>query len=654
MKAFLFIFGIIFHNILAAQVLDFPSIHTEDFKHNVYSLDSSASAIVLREAGTTQLDISSRDNGLRIFHTFKTRIHILKSDGYDEANFTIPLYKVGNDFEYVEDIEATTFNIEGNKLTGTALDKKNIIYENKSEYLKLTKFTLPNVKVGSIIEVKYRIISPDIFNYRSWNFQSKSPKLFSTYQALIPAITKYNVVLKGGYKLTDTKSKLRSGCFAAIGIKADCSEMTYTMTNIPAFKEEAYMLAPKNYISSINFELEEMTNPNGGTTKYTKTWENVDRELMLDRNFGGQLKKENFFKEFITTENILGKSDYEKANNIYQWLKTKIKWNNYYGKYAQNGVEDAVKRRSGNVADINLALVAALNAAGIEAFPVIISTRDNGLPHNLHPVISNFNYVIAAAKIDDNTILLDATDPMIGFGDLPLRCINDKGRIIYSRKSSEWIPLIIKSIATTNISFEGKMEKDGKVNGNLSILTNGIDAYQKRREILNYASQEEYYEKLDERLTNIDIQNSEITNLEDPNMALIENMSVAVKLADKQSNKIYLNPIFINKTTKNPFNLDERLYAVDLGAKKDENFEIAIDLPEGFVFENGPKNTSMALPNNAARYVYKSEIKDNKLYVNLYLSLKKAVYEPDEYFGLKEFFSRIIQHQKIDYVFKTN
>src|SRR5690606_21474049 len=324
-------------------------------------------------------------------------------------------------------------------------------------------------------------------------------------------------------------------------------------SNIPAFKEEAFMLAPKNYISAINFELVEMTNPRGGVDKFTKSWKDVDQELMTDRSFGGQLKKTDYFKSKMDPSILEIKDTHARAAAVYQWINKNIRLNNVYGKYAQQGVEDALERKSGNVGDINLALITALQAADIECYPVILSTRNNGLPHDLHPVLTDFNYVIAAAKVNDNFILADATDPLIAFGQLPLHCINGKGRIIYSRKSSEWIELTNNTVSLSEYNFHGKLGLDGKLKGKLTISSTGLDALNKRKEIIRYPSFEEYVENFNEKLNHMSIQQSALHGQDTPDQLLIEEYEVDINLmSPMQSNKVLFNPIFISRITKNP------------------------------------------------------------------------------------------------------
>jgi hypothetical protein len=56
----------------------------------------------------------------------------------------------------------------------------------------------------------------------------------------------------------------------------------------------------------------------------------------------------------------------------------------------------AYKDKTGNVAEINLMLTAMLRYAGLNANPVLVSTRSNGIA--MFPNRTAFNYVIAAVE----------------------------------------------------------------------------------------------------------------------------------------------------------------------------------------------------------------------------------------------------------------
>jgi len=116
--------------------------------------------------------------------------------------------------------------------------------------------------------------------------------------------------------------------------------------------------------------------------------------------------------------------------------------------------------------------------------------------------------------------------------------------------------------------------------------------------------------------------------------------------------QIYFNPFFINRIAKNPFNLNERTYPVDLGAAADERINISIVLPEKYELLEKPKDMSIALPQNGGRYLLQTALLEDKLSVSQILQFSNAIYPAEDYLSLKEFYSRIIQNQKKDLLLK--
>ena len=107
-------------------------------------------------------------------------------------------------------------------------------------------------------------------------------------------------------------------------------------------------------------------------------------------------------------------------------VKTKLKKN---GKF----LEEYDEEKSKNSADINLLLIAMLREAGIESHPVVLSTRSNGVLRKAFPMLNQFNYVVAMAISEEGNIIMDATDAACPPGVLPVRCLNQEGRIVLKR-----------------------------------------------------------------------------------------------------------------------------------------------------------------------------------------------------------------------------
>jgi transglutaminase-like putative cysteine protease len=636
-----------------AQNFNFGAITYDDYEFDRKKLDSNANAIVLKEFGTASIQRDDNTGSLELIFEHHVKIKIYNKEGFKEANIIIPTYKDDNREETISELKASTFNYIENNFVETVMDKKAIFTENRSKYTRLTKFTLPNLKEGSIIEYSYRLRSPRLFNFRTWEFQSDIPKVISEYLVYIPGIYNYNVSLRGFQKLTDQKVELSKECLRLSGAAIDCSKITYLMKNIPAFIEEDNMTAPSNFKSAIYFELSDVQNLNGGKTSYTKTWKDIDYELSSYKTLGDQMKRRDVFKELIPTITKGNTDDLEKAKAIYNYIKKQIKWNNYYGAYSEDNIKRALENRSGNVADINLSLISALSTAGLDAEAVMLSARDNGTVNKLYPVMSDFNYLVAKVNIGDKSYLLDATEPLLPFGLLPLRCINDQGRVINLKKPSYWIDLKASQKTVTSYILTGKMTTDGKIVGTLTTHTSGYAAYNKRRDILKYSSPDEYVEKLDDRLTRIKILEHSISNLDSVENSLVEKYEIEFTVNDgSNNNQFYFSPFFINTISKNPFNLNDRTYPVDLGAASDERIIINVTLPQKYQLVEKPKDMAIALPNAGGKYLLQTNLDENTISMSQVLQFNNAIYQPEEYLFLKEFYSKIIQNQKTEFLLK--
>jgi len=636
-----------------AQNFPFGAVTFDDNNFDRNKIDSNANAVVLKEFGTSSIQISDRTGSFELIFEYHVKIKLYSKEGFKKANVVIPIYKDGTREEFLNTIKASTFNFENGRFVETEMDKKAIFTEIKSRYWASTKFTLPNIKEGSIIEYSYRLESPNLFNFKTWEFQSDIPKVYSEYLAYIPAVYNYNVSLRGFYELSNNKSEIARECLRVNGVPIDCSKIWYVMKDVPAFVEENYMTAASNFKSAIYFELSDWQMPDGRRQIYSKTWKDVDYELTSEKTLGSQMRRKDLFKETIPTITKSATDDLSKAKAVYEYIKKQIKWNNYYGTRSEDIIKKALDMRSGNVADINLSLIAALSAANLDTEAVILSTRDNGTVNKLYPIITDFNYLVAKVNIGDKSYLLDATDPLLPFGLLPLRCVNDQGRVINLKKASYWIDLTAFQKSTSSYIMDAKLNADGKITGTITIHNTGYEALNKRKEIKKYNSIDEYVEKLDERLPKLQILKHNIINIDSVEKTLTEIYQIDFSpMGSLGNDELNFSPFFINPIVKNPFNLNERTYPVDLGAASEERIIISIALPGKFDVKEKPKDLAIALPNSGGRYLLKTNIDDNLVTFSQILQLSKAIYQAEEYPYLKEFYSKIIQNQKSDLLLK--
>jgi hypothetical protein len=165
----------------------------EELQMSFYDKDSTAGAVVLYEHANIYLD-TENDNNTRT--DFYFRIKILDKSAFDLANITLDLYKKKN----LKDLEAVTYNLTENKIQKNHLLKSDVFTIKEGLDWTTKKFTLSNIKEGSVIEYKYSILSP-YSGINDWSFQSDIPKIKSEFDAAILGNYKYNVRIIGFLKI---------------------------------------------------------------------------------------------------------------------------------------------------------------------------------------------------------------------------------------------------------------------------------------------------------------------------------------------------------------------------------------------------------------------------------------------------------------------
>lgn len=639
-----------------AQLTNFGLVTHEQMQATRSSIDSNANAEMQMEYGTARMEFDDNNGNLYINFEYHAQVKIFNKHGFGHASITIPrrIYSDGETDE-VRDIRAVTINYTDGVFTRTELDPRQIFQEKLNKYTTVTKFTMPNLTAQSIIQYTYKMRIRQVFNFKTWEFQSSIPKVTSKYVAFIPGLYNYNVALRGPYKLTSSNGEVAKDCLRINGRDINCSKMTYVMDKVPAFIEEDFMTAPSNFKSAVYFELSDYMLLNGTKKNITKNWKDIDYELTKDNKFGSQMKKREAFKELMPSILKNTTDELSKAKAVYRFISSNIKSNGFIGIYSETVVKKALESHSGNTGDINLALVSALTAAELDAEAVILSTRANGLVNTLFPVMSDFNYVVAKVNIGDKSYLLDASVPLMPFGLLPLHCINGQGRVISLKKPSYWIDLVSSEKDYTRYNMVAKMGDDGKIRGELVTYTSGYSAVNKRQAIQRLNSIDEYVEKLDERSMYISIKEHQIDNLDSLDLPLIERYQVELSFQNNgMEEQLFFNPFFIDRITKNPFNLDERSYPIDLGTAKEIRNTMILELPDNYVMTGQPKNLNIGLPENGGRYSSSTTFDDHRINFTQLLVLSKPIYESEMYLSLKEFYSRIIQVQNTDIVLKKN
>ena len=254
--------------------------------------------------------------------------------------------------------DVATYNLVNNKVEKTKLKSDGEFIEKTNKFYSEKKITMPNVKVGSIIEYKYIKKSPFLSKIDEWYFQDFIPINHSTYQFTYPEYFTYNPFLKGELIVKNTKrieertltftNKERVEKNYVVQTSFSESKLTYNenivnyeINNVMPIKDESYVRNIANYVSSVSHELVSIQYPNEPFKLLSTSWDEVAKTINSTDTFGGELNKKGYFEEEINKIVNGVTSNEQKIISIFNYVKQNFKWNGYYGIYTDEGVKNA-------------------------------------------------------------------------------------------------------------------------------------------------------------------------------------------------------------------------------------------------------------------------------------------------------------------------
>ena len=622
--------------ILLAQKKEvrFGKINKEELQMEYYEQDSSANAVVLYDYGKVFFQ--------RGFIVERHRIiKILKDEGKKYADFGIPMIRFNNFPLRFMSFKATTFNYENGNIVETKLNRSDLIFEKTYEQLTTVKGAFPNVKAGSIIEIKYSYFLY-FFSIPDWYFQYDDiPVKYSEFYMSFPAVANLHIEGKGYADINTHYEKI--GTPDNTGF-----QYIWYAENIPAFKKEEYITTTNDFKKKIEVELSSVK----GFFDHSSTWKEVDNTMKENEYFGEKINESLFLKNITDTLITKENTGYEKMLKVYSFVQKNLNWTGYKTKYSYKSYREIFKSKRGNSSgEINLSLILMLKYSGIKVEPVILSTRDNGKIFPMYPTIDKFNYVIAKVTIGGKEYYLDATEKLVPAGILPKRCLNGTCRLMKqpAGKLFDMIPVATdKSFLMYILSIN-----DNNISGSVQKTYNDYSALDKRKEIEKIGNTDDYSKHKIKLSTKENITDYKIENFEDIYKSIKE--SYKISTTDNITfvgDMIYLTPLLNERITENPFKLEERKYPVDYAYPISKKIIMQYTIPEGYEIAEMPKNISMSLPGKAAKFQFYVSTAGNMMQVISNFKINQTVFQYDTYKALQTFYNLVIEKQNEKIVLK--
>lgn len=611
----------------AARAEDWLPISPDELKMTSEPKALGAPAIFLYR----QVDRNDNEPSEAVY----ARIKILTEEGRKYADVEVPFDK-GK--ESVHGIQARTIHPDGSivKFDGTVYEKP-IVQARGVKWLAKT-FTMPDVQVGSIIEYRYRHELQSGFVFNSHWILS---------QDLFTKDAKFSL---DPYRAFELRYSWPTGLPKGTDIpKEEHGKIRLESRDVPAFVTEEYM-PPENevkfrvdfiYISESDPKPEK--DPDVYWKKYGKKIYHVvddfvDRRRamteaaaqIVDPGDSPEVKLHKIYERTLRLRNLSFEREKSQQEADRENLKT-----------ARN-VEDLWKQGYGDGNQITWLFLALIRAAGIQADPVIVSTRDvRFFDYRIqNPAELNSNVVLVT--LNGKEMFLDPGTAFAPFGLLPWSETAVKGRRL-DKDGGTWVQTPFTAADESRVERKGnlKLATNGTLEGKVTVTFTGEEALWRRHEERNEddAGRKQFLE--DE--IKADIPSGivvELANQPDWNSAsstLVAEYDLKIPGWASIAGQRTVMPVgLFGGRDKRTFQHQTREHPLYFAFHHQSADDVVIELPPKWQVSSAPQPTREN--GKVLDYSSSSEVNDGSLHLKRELTVAALLVEPKYYGAMQSFF----------------
>ncbi|MGA3135658.1 MAG: DUF3857 domain-containing protein [Terracidiphilus sp.] len=574
------------------------------------------------------------------------RIKVLKEKGKELA--TIRTSSVVHGVDTVTDIEGRTIHADGTIIPLTVKPDDLMDFKAKNYQVDAIVFTLPGVEVGSIIEYRLKIHSPDYrINEPVWDIQ-QAYFVHQAHYSFHPYIEPgYHIINSQGQTMTRLMYAARLGADAKVIHDEKKDIYSLDLTDIPAIPDEDWMPPLNTFKWRVEFYY---TNAVTGADfwqdaqKYWSNWiqnfTNPTKELkntVAGLVASGDTDEQKAMKIYAAVQK-LDNTDFSRKKSYVERKKEKLK--------DIRKAEDVWKQQSGSANDIALLYVALARAAGLKVWPAFVVDRDRALFDINFLSDSQFDNDIVIVNLSGKEVYLDPGQKMCPFGKLHWKHtfaagfrLSDQGVTIATTPLGTYKDAVAQRIA------ELEIDEQGNVKGVVRFIMTGPDALHWRQLALQN-DQEEVKKQFNESMQNeipegVLADFDHFLGLEEYETNLIGIVQVRGNIGAATGKYFFLPGLFFQSRAAHPFVAqDKRSTPIDVHYARMEQDEVVYHLPPGFTVESAPQPTTLSWPNHALLKIA-SATKDGQITVARAFARNFTVLDPKDYNDLHDFYLKV-------------
>ncbi|MDX1618692.1 MAG: DUF3857 domain-containing protein [Balneolaceae bacterium] len=628
---------------------EFGSIPDSLFEMRAYGPDPSAPYIYAFKE--VEISFEEEDKSIVALLDYHVRIKVFDGEAKEASVIAIPYY-FQNGIEAIGEIRGYTYQPDGSR---APLRPGNIRTINLNARYNVKEFTMPEVQDGSVIEYAYRVKRRYIEELPDFHLSHQAPTAVVKATIRYPRYLRYDVVpVDFSGRVRHVEQRIDTSSVPKVFSIPQPEPLVvdhWIARNVPAVKEEAFISSIDDYRGKLKFQLKEFGIPR---QRLENSWELVvarirreqDPWSVIDRHERARRLGEEVARTAGTLE--------QAQDSIFRYLNDAVRFSEARGSFSTTEDDSVLVGKPVSQPAINQTLVAMLEGAGINAWPLLISSRPYGRINRTFPSYFQFNGQIVYSEIGGTGYFMDASYSHSYPGLLPVESYNETG-LVLKKNSYEWIEIRpSNSIFSIRIDVAGSLNRDGDLQGHISASHYGYPAQLIREKSSGGGDAESIVrEALFDGYTGIRLVNSAILNLEQYGDTVKLDSDFRIEnYATSFTDALEYRPMVVGYLMSNPFGDGRRDLPVTLDAPEKLDLYYSIELPDGFTLGEGSQNRAINLPGASLQEEYRSGRQSVRY--EFHIDIDRKQFEPELYPQLLDLYERWVDLSNMSWQIKSS
>lgn len=602
-----------------AQVQPYGIVDTADLKLKTCDFEKDAPAEILFNYCKISYDGYSH-----LVKEYHKRIKIFtKNKAADYATISL-LIPNNRGIMRISDQEAESINLENGNIVVSKIDNKSIYRQKINQLVSRIFLTFPEVKDGTILDLKYKEILNSSSDLPDWYFQEDLPIRYSKCSIKVPKGFKYDHELF---------------------VKQELAEETDTvvaMANVPSLGKEPFMDTFFGNLQHVSFKGVSRGSRGIVLNGVDASWQQLGSDYLFAGGIKDQLSTE------LKNENLLIESSFnmtpvQKMAYLFKTVRDTMTCDNETF-YEFDNLSKAWNRKKCSTIKINLILCRILTLAGLDAGILKASSNKDIRVNPAKPSGYNLDKTLVYVQIDkDNYYVLDASGKSNKWNEVPKYLLNTYALYINSKHLTAGLYFIEDIGKERNVvAINADILQNGKLTGTAQISNVG---YNRLNTLEKYKKENEndYLEELRDHNNSLKITSFKISNANIDTLPLIQDIGFTFNSEKSDDNYIYINPKIFTDLNSNPFINPKRVSNIDFGFRNNYSISGRFSIPKGYTVDALPKSVTMMMPDSSIRFKQLVSVDDNMILVYYILDYSKSYFDKDQYDELYQFYKKMYE-----------